>query len=249
MRYFLDLAYNGTNYHGWQVQKNATTVQGEFEKALSKLLRQPIGVIGSGRTDTGVHAEQQLVHIDWEEELDTEQLHFRLNALLPPDIAVNRIFPVHPKAHARFSALLRSYEYRICRKKNPFLQKLCYVNNRALDVAAMNRAAALLLPWEDFECFSRVHTDVKHFRCTIKEAKWVEEGGQLIFYIQANRFLRNMVRAIVGTLLEVGQYRMSLEEFQQVLESRDRSKAGRSAPAQGLFLTKVAYPETIYDVP
>lgn len=248
MRYFLDLAYNGTNYHGWQVQQNAHTVQGEFEKALSKLLRQPIGVIGSGRTDTGVHAEQQLVHIDWEGVLDAEQLQFRLNALLPPDIAVKRIFPVHPKAHARFSARFRSYEYRICREKNPFLQKLCYVNTRALNVAAMNEAAALLLPWEDFECFSRVHTDVKHFRCTIKEAIWVEEDNQLVFYIRANRFLRNMVRAIVGTLLEVGQARMSLEGFQQVLESRDRSRAGRSAPAQGLFLTKVEYPDTIYDV-
>jgi tRNA pseudouridine38-40 synthase len=248
LRYFLDLAYNGTNYHGWQVQKNANTVQGEFEKALSKLLRQPIGVIGSGRTDTGVHAEQQLVHIDWEEELDTEQLQFRLNALLPPDISVKSILPVHPKAHARFSALFRNYEYRICRKKNPFLQKLCYVNTRAFDVAAMNKATALLLQWEDFECFSKIHTDVKHFRCTIMEARWEAAGDQLIFYIRANRFLRNMVRAIVGTLLDVGQGRMSQEEFQQVLESRDRSRAGRSAPAQGLFLTKVEYPDTIYNV-
>lgn len=249
MRYFLDVAYNGTNYHGWQVQLNAHTVQGELEAALSRLLREPVSVTGSGRTDTGVHAEQQLVHIDWEGPLDPEQLRFRLNAMMPPDIAVHKVFPVHPKAHARFSATARSYEYRICRQKNPFQQKQCYVSTQSLDVAAMNEAAALMLGWEDFECFSRVHTEVKHFRCTIKEAKWVEEGEWLIFYITANRFLRNMVRAIVGTLLEVGRHRMSLSDFREVLESRDRSKAGRSAPAQGLFLTRVQYPENIYSIP
>lgn len=249
MRYFLDIAYNGTNYHGWQVQQNAHTVQGELEAALSRLLRQPLGVIGSGRTDTGVHAEQQLVHIDWEGALDLDQLQFRLNAMMPPDIAVKNIFPVHPKAHARFSAIARSYEYRISRRKSPFLQKLCYVNSRPLDVGAMNSAAAMMLDWEDFECFSKVHTEVKHFRCTIKEARWVEEGERLTFYITANRFLRNMVRAIVGTLLEVGQQRMSLSGFREVLESRDRSRAGRSAPAQGLFLTRVEYPENIYTIP
>ncbi|WP_017731309.1 tRNA pseudouridine(38-40) synthase TruA [Nafulsella turpanensis] len=248
MRYFLDVAYNGTHYHGWQVQQNANTVQAELEGALSKLLRTPIAVVGSGRTDTGVHAEQQLVHLDWDAELDVEQLHFRLNKLLPSDIAVKRIFPVHPKAHARFSALFRSYEYRISRQKNPFLQKLTYVNGRPLDVEAMNKAAEFLLQWEDFECFSKVHTEVKHFRCNIQEARWIEEGDMLVFYIRANRFLRNMVRAIVGTLLEVGQHRMSREEFRQVLESRDRSRAGRSAPAQGLFLTKVTYPDKIYEL-
>jgi tRNA pseudouridine38-40 synthase len=249
LRYFLDIAYNGTNYHGWQVQQNAHTVQGELEAALSKLLRQPLGVIGSGRTDTGVHAEQQLVHLDWEGALDLDQLQFRLNAMMPPDIAVKNIFPVHPKAHARFSATARSYEYRISRRKNPFLQKLCYVNPRPLDVGAMNSAAAMMLDWEDFECFSKVHTEVKHFRCTIQEARWAEEGERLTFYITANRFLRNMVRAIVGTLLEVGQQRMSLSGFREVLESHDRSRAGRSAPAQGLFLTRVEYPEKIYTIP
>lgn len=248
LRYFLDVAYNGTQYHGWQVQQNAHTVQAELEGALSKLLKTTIGIIGSGRTDTGVHAEQQLVHFDREEEMDVEQLHFRLNVLLPPDIAVKRIFPVHPKAHARFSALFRSYEYRISRQKNPFLQKLTYFNTRPLDVEAMNRAAELLLKWEDFECFSKVHTEVKHFRCNIKEAKWVEKDDMLVFHITANRFLRNMVRAIVGTLLDVGQHKMNAAEFQEVLESRDRSRAGRSAPAQGLFLTKVTYPDKIHDL-
>ena len=246
MRYFLDLAYNGTNYHGWQVQQNAHTVQGELEKALGKLLRRPVGVVGSGRTDTGVHAEQQLVHIDVEEELDTGALQFKLNCMMPPDVVVKKIFPVADKAHARFSALSRSYEYRICRQKNPFLQKLCYVNMHPLDVPTMNEAAAIMLDWEDFECFSKVHTEVKHFRCNIMHAEWIEEGNQLIFYVTANRFLRNMVRAMVGTLLEVGQHKMDLEGFRQVLESRDRSRAGRSAPAQGLFLTRVQYPSTIY---
>ena len=252
LRYFLDIAYKGTNYHGWQLQKNAHTVQGELESALQKLLRRPIGVVGSGRTDTGVHAEQQPVHIDVEEPLDIPVLEFRLNALLPPDVAVKSIKQVNSRAHARFSALFRSYEYRICNRKNPFLEKLCYINLgqhlRPLDVGAMNQAAALLLDWEDFECFSKVHTEVKHFRCNVVRAEWLEEGQQLVFHVRANRFLRNMVRAMVGTLLEIGQGRMSLDEFRQVLESRDRSQAGRSVPAQGLFLTKVEYPEEIYSL-
>lgn len=249
MRYFLDLAYNGTNYHGWQVQPNAITVQEELETALSKLLRKPIGVVGSGRTDTGVHAEQQLVHIDVEEELDIQSLQFKLNCMLPPDVAVKKIFPVTEQAHARFSALSRSYEYRISPQKNPFLQKLSYVSMHPLDVAAMNEAAALMLEWEDFECFSKVHTEVKHFRCNVMRAEWVEKEDQLIFHVTANRFLRNMVRAIVGTLLEVGRHKMDLQEFREVLESRDRAKAGRSAPAQGLFLVKVEYPEKIFITP
>ena len=221
-------------------------MQGELEKALEKLLRKPVRVVGSGRTDTGVHAEQQLVHLDVEEPLDLAPLEFKLNCMLPPDIGIKQIFEVDSEAHARFSALSRSYEYRICRKKNPFLQKLCYLSKYTPDVAAMNKAAALMLEWEDFECFSKVHTEVKHFRCNVMRAEWVEEGEHLIFYVRANRFLRNMVRAIVGTLLEVGQHKMSLEEFRQVLESRDRTKAGRSAPAQGLFLTHVEYPASIY---
>lgn len=230
------------------MQQNATSVQGELEKALEKLLRRPIEVVGSGRTDTGVHAEQQVVHFDVNEPLDMAVLEFKLNCMLPPDVGIRSIMPVHPKAHARFSALTRSYEYRICKRKNPFLQTLCYVYMRPLNVEAMNEAAALMLEWEDFECFSKVHTEVKHFRCNIKRAEWIEKGDQLIFYVTANRFLRNMVRAIVGTLLEVGQGKMDKEGFQQVLESRDRARAGRSAPAQGLFLTKVEYPENIFIV-
>ncbi len=247
MRYFLDVAYDGTNYHGWQVQKNGNTVQAELEKALGRLLRRQVWVVGSGRTDAGVHAEQQMVHLDVEEPLDTETIQFKLNCMMPPDIAVKSIRAVQPDVHARFSALWRSYEYRIYKQKNPFLPKLCYVRMRApLDVAAMNEAAALMLEWEDFECFSKVHTEVKHFRCNVKRAEWVEEDDRLIFFIRANRFLRNMVRAVVGTLIEVGEGRRSLEGFKEVLESRDRNQAGRSAPAQGLFLAKVEYPEGIY---
>ena len=241
------MAYDGTNYHGWQVQKNANSVQAELEKALGKLLRRQVWVVGSGRTDAGVHAEQQIVHLDVDEPLDTKSIQFKLNCMMPSDIAVNSIVAVQPDAHARFSAFRRSYQYRIYKQKNPFLPKLCYVHMRPpLNIAAMNEAAALMLDWEDFECFSKVHTEVKHFRCNVQRAEWVEEKGKFVFHIQANRFLRNMVRAIVGTLLEVGEGRRSLEGFVQVLESRDRNEAGRSAPAQGLFLTKVEYPQDIY---
>ncbi|EMR02246.1 tRNA pseudouridine(38-40) synthase TruA [Cesiribacter andamanensis] len=248
MRYFLDIAYNGARYHGWQLQNNAHTLQAEVEEGLGKLFRQPMRITGSGRTDTGVHAEQQLVHFDVELDLLSELdlwLH-KINAVLPPDIWAKSLRPVSSEAHARYSALSRRYQYRISRHKDPFRQQLVYYFPRPLDVAKMNEAAALMLQWEDFECFSKIHTNVKHFRCTVWEARWEETEGGLIFYIAANRFLRNMVRAIVGTLLQVGQGRMTVPEFQQVLESRDRSRAGRSAPADGLFLVEVQYPTDIY---
>ena len=246
MRYFLDIAYNGARYHGWQLQNNAHTLQAEVEEGLGKLFRQPIRITGSGRTDTGVHAEQQLVHFDVEQELEIEPWLYKINAVLPPDIWAKSLRPVKPDVHARFSAQSRRYEYRISRHKDPFRQKLVYYFPRPLDVEKMNQAAVLMLQWEDFECFSKIHTNVKHFRCNVWEARWEEEEDGLVFYVAANRFLRNMVRAIVGTLLQVGQDRMSVQEFQEVLESRDRSKAGRSAPADGLFLVEVKYPEDIY---
>lgn len=247
MRYFLDIAYNGARYHGWQLQNNAHTLQAEIEEGLGKLFRQHMRITGSGRTDTGVHAEQQLLHFDLDQELEIEPWLYKINAVLPPDIWAKSLRPVKEDAHARFSALSRRYEYRISTHKDPFRQKQVYYFHRPLDVPLMNKAAALLLQWEDFECFSRIHTNVKHFRCKVWEARWEEqEGGSLVFYVAANRFLRNMVRAIVGTLLQVGQHRMSIEEFQQVLESRDRSKAGRSVPADGLFLVEVKYPDDIY---
>lgn len=241
-RYFLDIAYNGTRYHGWQLQANAQSVQAELNKALATLLRQPTETLGSGRTDTGVHATRQMVHLDTEVDLVPDKFLHSLNALLPPDITANSIFPVAQTAHARFDAVSRSYQYRICHRKNPFLQNLCYRYSVRPDVARMNAAAQLLLLHQDFECFSRVHTDVKNFRCAITQAFWRQEGDLLVFHISANRFLRGMVRAITGTLLEVGEGRMDTAGFGAVIQSKDRRKAGRAVPPQGLFLTRVEYP-------
>jgi tRNA pseudouridine38-40 synthase len=241
-RYFLDIAYNGTRYHGWQLQANAHSVQAELNKALRTLLRHPVETTGSGRTDTGVHAAQQMVHLDMETEMPPDRILHSLNALLPPDISANSIFPVGQTRHARFDAVSRSYEYRICHRKNPFLQNLCYRYSLRPDVARMNEAAQLLLQYEDFECFSRVHTDVANFRCAITQALWRYEGDLLVFHISANRFLRGMVRAIVGTLLEVGEMRMDAAGFEAVIQSQDRQKAGRAVPPGGLFLTRVEYP-------
>jgi len=240
-RYFLELAYNGTHYHGWQIQANAHTVQAELNRALEVLLRHSVDTLGSGRTDTGVHATQQFVHLDTAAHLPGSFLH-SLNALLPTDISANGLFAVAQHAHARFDAVSRSYEYRICHEKNPFLQKMCYRYRTRPDIARMNEAARLLLHYTDFECFSKVKTDVSNFRCTITEAFWRYEGAMLVFHITANRFLRGMVRAIVGTLLEVGEGKMTPETFENVILSKDRQQAGCAVPPEGLFLTRVAYP-------
>jgi tRNA pseudouridine38-40 synthase len=241
-RYFLEVAYNGTHYHGWQLQANAHTVQAELNRALEVLLRQPVETLGSGRTDTGVHATQQFVHLDCEADLVTDSFLHSLNALLPADVSVTSIFPVSETAHARFDAISRSYEYRICHEKNPFLQKMCYRYRARPDVAKMNEAAQLLIRYDDFECFSKVKTEVNNFRCTITQAQWVYEGTLLVFHISANRFLRGMVRAIVGTLLEVGEGRMTVDAFEQIIRGKDRRMAGRAVPPEGLFLTRVQYP-------
>lgn len=241
-RYFLDIAYNGTRYHGWQLQANAHSVQAELNQALATLLRQPVETLGSGRTDAGVHATQQMVHLDMETDIAPDRFLHSLNALLPPDITANSIFAVAQTAHARFDAVSRSYEYRICHRKNPFLQHLCYRYGVRPDVGRMNEVAQLLLLHHDFECFSRVHTDVKNFRCMITRAFWRHEGDLLVFHISANRFLRGMVRAVVGTLLEVGEGRMDTAGFGAVLQSCDRRRAGRAVPPEGLFLTRVEYP-------
>lgn len=241
-RYFLDISYNGTRYHGWQLQANAHTVQAELNNALATLLRKPVETLGSGRTDTGVHAAQQIVHLDMETPMSPGRILHSLNSLLPPDITANSIFPVSQTRHARFDAVSRSYEYRICHHKNPFLQNLCYRHSPRPDVARMNEAAHLLLLHEDFQCFSRVHTDVTNFRCAITRALWRYESGLLVFHISANRFLRGMVRAIVGTLLEIGEGRMDTADFEAIVQSQDRRKAGRAVPPEGLFLTRVEYP-------
>lgn len=242
MRYLLELSYVGTNYHGWQIQPNANTVQGEVNKALSTILREEILTLGSGRTDAGVHGEQQFAHFDSEKELD-ESLLSKLNGLAPVDIAFHSIRKVDDDFNARFAAESRAYRYRIELSKNAFKKKLYYRFHKPLDIEAMNSAVALLFDFVDFECFSKVHTEVNNFNCTIMEAKWTRKSEREIeFYIKANRFLRGMVRAIVGTLLDVGLGKLSLEDFKQIIESKDRNKASWSAPAEGLFLVEVNYP-------
>ena len=244
MRFFIDLSYKGTAYHGWQNQPNAITVQEVLEKALSTLLGEQLSVVGAGRTDTGVHALQMIAHFDYS-ELDTEQLAYKLNAFLPADISVQSVRQVPDDAHARFHALSREYKYYIHQKKDPFLTDSSYFFKPDLDVKAMNKAAEMLLDHKDFKCFSRSNTDVKTYHCDVDAAVWEQKGYELTFSIKANRFLRNMVRAVVGTLLDVGQHKMSLDDFRSVLDSDDRSKAGASVPAHGLFLTRIKYPESM----
>ncbi len=242
MRYFIEVSYKGTNYHGWQRQPNGNTIQEELEKALGIILRRSVEVIGSSRTDAGVHAEQQFAHFDVEETiLSPERLVLGLNSILPKDIAVPKIVSVRSDIHSRFEATHRCYEYRIVFQKNAFLSDLAYVFRPPLAVEAMNEAAKLLLQYRDFECFSKTHTDVKTFLCNIEYAYWQETRQGLTFYIKANRFLRGMVRAIVGTLLEVGQGKKSYADFEQLIVSKNRRNASAQAPACGLFLVEVGY--------
>jgi tRNA pseudouridine38-40 synthase len=245
-RFLFEISYNGTNYAGWQSQLNATGVQEVVEGALSKLLRTEIKIIGSGRTDTGVHCEQQFFHTDIEKTFDTSNLIQRLNSFLPKDIAIRSIKKVKPTASARYAAVERTYHYRITRTKSPFLEGLAWHYFKPANIQTMNKAAALLLGEHDFECFSKVKTDVNHFVCTIKKASWKESGDNLEFTITANRFLRGMVRAIVGTLLDVGSGKITMNEFQAIIKSKDRRRAGANVPPYGLCLTQVKYPTTIF---
>lgn len=243
MRYFIECAYRGTNYSGWQIQDNEITVQSEIEKALSTLLKHKIDITGSSRTDTGVHAIQQMAHFEMVNEiLDCDNLVYRMNKLLPLDISVQKIFTVADDYHSRFEAISRKYEYRISRKKNPFQRGLAYEFNGNINIALMNEACKILFRHIDFQCFSKINTDVLTFNCTIMEAQWAEKQDDLlVFSIKANRFLRGMVRTIVGTLLEVGLGKISLTAFEEIILSKDRKKAGRSVPAEGLFLMEVNY--------
>ena len=241
-RYFIHLAYNGTNYCGWQVQPQSPSVQAELERCLSLKLGQPVSVTGCGRTDTGVHARNYYAHFDLEEPIaDYDELTFRLNAFLPADIVVYRIFEVPNDLHARFSATSRTYHYYISRQKNPFHQWDAFLFTGNLDVNRMQAAADVLHDYIDFTSFSKLHTQVTTNNCRIMEARWMEQDDLLVFHIQADRFLRNMVRAIVGTLLEVGRGRMTIDEFRHTIETKDRCSAGESVPAQGLFLEAVDY--------
>jgi len=245
-RYFIELAYNGTNFHGWQIQPNAKSVQEEINKCFSAFLREEINVVGAGRTDAGVHSSYFVLHFDTSVNIDTENFIYKMNRFLPTDIAIFSVRPVIGDGHARFSALSRTYHYYIQKRKNPFNNSFAYNLSTKLNIDKMNEAAKKILVFEDFTSFSKLHTDVKTNNCKVEYAKWYEKDDQLIFEIKADRFLRNMVRAIVGTLLEVGKGKLSVEDFVKIIEDKDRGKAGASAPAQGLFLTGIEYPDSIY---
>jgi tRNA pseudouridine38-40 synthase len=246
MRYFFEITYNGTHYHGWQNQANAVGVQEIVEEGLSKIFRTKIEIVGSGRTDTGVHCIQQFFHADIEKEFDEKTWLVKLNSILPRDIAIRSVKPVKENAHARYDAFERSYEYKITRVKDPLLAGYAYYFFKEVNVANLNRAAALLVGEQDFECFSKVKTDVNNFICNLKAAHWNQKDDLLIFTITANRFLRGMVRAIVGTLLDVGTGKITLQEFETILKSKDRKKAGMNVPPEGLYLTSVKYPKNIF---
>lgn len=248
-RYFIHIAYNGSRYHGYQIQPHLESVQETLEQCLSLKLGQSMSVTGCGRTDTGVHARNYYAHFVIEKPIeDTEKMVHQLNAFLPDDIVVYRLWQVPSEAHARFDALSRTYHYYISRTKNPFHTQDAYFLYGNLDVPKMQKAANILFEYEDFTSFSKVHTQVKTNNCKIMEARWFEQDGLLVFRIKADRFLRNMVRAIVGTLLEIGKGRMTLDEFRAVIERKDRCEAGTSVPAHALFLETVEYPDTIlYD--
>jgi tRNA pseudouridine38-40 synthase len=241
LRYFIQFAYNGTHYHGWQFQPNAPSVQETLNKALSVLLHAPINAMGAGRTDAGVHAEEMYAHFDFKTSIDVSTLVHKLNSYLPKDIAVFDIILVHDDAHCRFDATKRTYEYHINTVKNPFKEELSWYFNRNLDVDLMNKAAKILLNHTNFQCFSKVNTDVNTFDCTIFEAYWEIKNNNLVFTISANRFLRNMVRAIVGTLINIGLHKITLTNFENIIISKSREKAGFSVPAHGLYLTKIDY--------
>jgi len=246
VRYFIEIAYKGKNYHGWQIQPNAISVQKVLCKTLSTLLREKIKLTGAGRTDTGVHAKQLFAHFDFDEIDNVIDLVFRLNSFLPKDISVKNIFRIKPDAHARFDAIQREYEYVISLEKDPFSEDFAYQIYQKPNVELMNNASKYLLGYKNFQCFSRSKTQVKTYYCNIEKAVWEEKENKLIFTITADRFLRNMVRAIVGTLLEVGYGKISYLELQEIIESNNRSNAGASAPAHGLYLTKVVYPKEIF---
>jgi len=241
LRYFIELSYKGTNYHGWQIQPDASSVQEEITKALATILQEKILLVGAGRTDAGVHASQMFAHVDTVKKLSNNYVH-KLNAILPNDIVIKSIKEVSDDTHARFDAVSRTYEYRILLGRDPFLLETTWqLHQKNLQIEKMNEAANLLFKYEDFESFSKVKTDVNTFNCTIMKAVWTLEDKHLIFHIKANRFLRNMVRAIVGTLIEVGLGKKTVEDFRKIIESKKRSEAGLSVPAKGLFLTEVCY--------
>jgi tRNA pseudouridine38-40 synthase len=244
-RYFVHLAYNGARYHGWQVQENASSVQQVITQAIELIWKVKINLVGCGRTDTGVHAKDFYAHYELDEvksQDELDEMTFRLNRYLPDDIVIYRIFPVPDYLHARFSAISRTYKYYVHTRKDPFLNDVSWFVHSPCDVNVMNEGAALLLGTMDYTSFSKLHSSAKTNICTVKKAEWERVDQQLTFTITADRFLRNMVRAIVGTLMELGQGKISLEDLRKIVEGKDRSLAGESVPAKGLFLTEVRYP-------
>jgi len=245
MRFFIELSYKGTNYHGWQIQPNANTIQAEINKALSTILNAKIEVMGAGRTDAGVHAKQMYAHFDYNTSFDVPKMIMKLNSFLPNDIAIHAIFQVDDEVSSRFDAISRTYEYHIVQHKSPFASDAYYVHSK-LDVDAMNLACKHLVGKQDFSSFSKANTQTFTNNCNVIFAKWTQENDELIFSIKADRFLRNMVRAIVGTLLEVGIGKVKVDEVKEVIKAKDRGKAGSSVPGNALFLIEVEYPkETI----
>ena len=247
-RYFIYISYKGTYYHGWQIQPNALTVQKILDDALSVILRENIITTGAGRTDTGVHALVFCAHFDCLSDSlsSNKNLLYKLNRYLPDDISVSSLRKVCPDANARFSATSRTYKYYISRKKDPFFNKSSWFIHGKIDIAAMNEASRLLINHSDFTSFSKLHSDTKTNICKIHSAFWEEADDRLVFTIKADRFLRNMVRAIVGTIVEVGSGKIDLKEFEEIILAKDRCRAGRSAPAKGLFLVDIEYPEQIF---
>lgn len=247
-RYFIYLAYDGTNYHGWQIQPNGSSVQETLMKAMHTFLRdEAIEVVGAGRTDAGVHARLMVAHVDVEWMLDEDTVTDKLNRLLPPDISVYRVRRVNQDAHARFDATYRTYKYYVTTQKNPFNRAYCWRLFQPLDFAKMNEAAQTLFDYTDFTSFSKLHTDVKTNNCKIMHAHWDQVSEtEWVFTIQADRFLRNMVRAIVGTLVEVGRGKLSVEGFRKVIEEKNRCSAGTSVPGHALFLVDIGYPDELF---
>ncbi len=246
-RFFVSLSYNGKNYVGWQIQPNGMSVQQILQDKLSTLLRDTIEIVGAGRTDAGVHAHKMIAHFDWGgEPFSLTDLMFKLNRFLPPDIAILKIRKVRPDAHARFSALSRTYRYYITHKKDPFHGEMKHRISFDMDVDEMNSLSTVLKDYTDFTSFSRLHSDAKTNICHIENAYWEKCGDEYRFTITANRFLRNMVRAIVGTLLEAPKGRLDIDRLRNIIEAKDRSQAGNSAPAHALFLHDVTYPNDIW---
>ena len=241
-RYFLEVSYMGTAYAGFQIQQNARTVQSEIEKALEIFFRRKIDLTGASRTDAGVHAFQNYFHFDDQGDINLSSV-YNLNALLPADISIKGLTKVKPDSHSRFDATSREYKYFIYKDKNPFLQDRAYYYPYPLDLGLLNEAAALLLQERDFSSFSKRRTQVKTYLCDLQCSQWTEENGTIIYYVKSNRFLRGMVRGLVGTMLQVGRGKLGLKELKQIIDSRDASNADFAVPPQGLFLVRVNYPE------